>query len=43
MTRCIALSALLISIASIGTAVASDSNLKSDEVYSAWLQMYDLT
>ena len=29
-------------IASIGAAFASDSNLKSDEVYSAWLQMYNL-
>ncbi len=37
-----AVSALLIFGALIGTAFADDSNLKSDEVYSAWLQMYDL-
>jgi len=35
-------SAVLVFIASIGTAFANDSNLKSDEIYSAWLQMYDL-
>jgi hypothetical protein len=35
-------SAALVLVASIGTAFANDSNLKSDEVYSAWLQMYDL-
>jgi Tetratricopeptide repeat len=35
-------SAFFIFVALIGTAVANDSNLKSDEVYSAWLQMYDL-
>jgi hypothetical protein len=28
--------------AAIGTALANNSNLKSDEIYSAWLQMYDL-
>jgi hypothetical protein len=38
----IALSALLIFVASIAPALASDSSLKSEEVYSAWLQMYDL-
>jgi Tetratricopeptide repeat len=38
----IAVSALLIFGALIGTAFADDSNLKSGEVYSAWLQMYDL-
>ena len=37
-----AVSAFLIFGALIGTAVAGDSNIKSDEVYSAWLQMYDL-
>lgn len=42
MTMQIVLSALLLSIASLGSAIAGDSNLKSDEVYSAWLQMYDL-
>ncbi len=36
------LSALLIFVASIGAVLADDSNLKSDEVYSAWLQMYDV-
>jgi hypothetical protein len=35
-------SALWIFVASIGAVLANDSNLKSDEVYSAWLQMYDL-
>jgi hypothetical protein len=34
--------ACLVVAASIATAFASDSNLKSNEVYSAWLQMYDL-
>ena len=29
-------------IVSTGVALANDSNLKSNEVYSAWLQMYDL-
>ena len=37
-----ALSAFFIFVVSIGTAFANESNLKSDEVYSAWLQMYDL-
>lgn len=37
----IAFSVLLFA-ASICAAFATDSNLKSDEVYSAWLQMYDL-
>jgi hypothetical protein len=35
-------SAVVVLVASIGTAFANDSNLKSDEIYSAWLQMYDL-
>jgi hypothetical protein len=35
-------SAVLVLVGSIGTAFANESNLKSDEVYSAWLQMYDL-
>jgi hypothetical protein len=38
----IALSALLTFVASIAPVLANDSNLKSEEVYSAWLQMYDL-
>jgi hypothetical protein len=38
----IALTAFLILIASIGSTVAGDSDLKSEPVYSAWLQMYDL-
>lgn len=38
----IASCAVLVFTASIAPAFASDSNLKSDEVYSAWLQMYDL-
>ena len=29
-------------LVSIGATLAADSNLKSEEVYSAWLQMYDL-
>lgn len=37
-----ALGVFSIVVVSIGTAFAADSNLKSDEVYSAWLQMYDL-
>lgn len=37
-----ALGILPIVLSSIGAAFAADSNLKSDEVYSAWLQMYDL-
>ena len=37
-----ALTAFLILAASIGSIVASDSDLKSEPVYSAWLQMYDL-
>ena len=36
------LSAFLVLTTSITATRASDSNLKSDEVYSAWLQMYDL-
>jgi hypothetical protein len=35
-------SAVLVLVGSIGTAFANESNLKSEEVYSAWLQMYDL-
>jgi hypothetical protein len=38
----IALIAFLILTASIGSTVAGDSDLKSEPVYSAWLQMYDL-
>jgi hypothetical protein len=38
----IALMALLICIASIAPVSATDSNLKSEEIYSAWLKMYDL-
>jgi len=38
----IALSALLICVASIAPVWATDSNLKSQKIYSAWLQMYDL-
>jgi hypothetical protein len=38
----IALRVFVIFAASIGATLANDSNLKSDEVYSAWLQMYDL-
>ena len=34
--------AFLFCVASIGTALANDSDLKADEVYSAWLRMYDL-
>jgi hypothetical protein len=40
--RIVSLGALLIFIASAGRAVAVDSNLKSEEIYLAWLQMYDL-
>ena len=32
----------LVLMASISATVASDSNLKSDEIYSAWMRMYDL-
>lgn len=38
----IGFSAFVIFVAAMGTARANDSNLKSDEIYSAWLQMYDL-
>jgi len=38
----IALSALLICVASIAPLSATDSNPKSEEIYSAWLKMYDL-
>jgi hypothetical protein len=34
--------AFLILIGSISGTYGGDSNLKSDEIYSAWLQMYDL-
>lgn len=40
--RVVSLGALLIFIASAGRALAVDSDLKSEEIYSAWLQMYDL-
>jgi hypothetical protein len=36
------LSVFLILFIAIGAALANDSNLKSDEIYSAWLKMYDL-
>ena len=36
------LSACLVLMASVGATWASDSSLKSDEIYSAWLQMYNL-
>ena len=32
----------LVLMASISATVASDSSLKSDEIYSAWLRMYNL-
>jgi len=38
----IVLSLLLIFVTSIGSLLAGDSDLKSEEVYQAWLQMYDL-
>ena len=34
--------AFLILIVSVSATYAGESNLKSDEIYSAWLQMYDL-
>jgi len=37
----IVLSLLLIFVTSIGSVLAGDSDLKSEEVYQAWLQMYD--
>lgn len=37
-----AFSAFLVLLASIGVTWAGDSNLKSGEIYSAWLRMYDL-
>ena len=40
--RIVSLGALLIFIASAGRALAVESDLKSEEIYSAWLQMYDL-
>lgn len=36
------LSALLVLTASVSATWAGDSNLKSDEIYSAWLRMYNL-
>jgi hypothetical protein len=36
------LSVLLILTVSVDAALAADSHLKSEEVYGAWLQMYDL-
>jgi hypothetical protein len=38
----IAVGGLLLLLGSIGPAFAGDSNLKSEEIYSAWLQMYNL-
>src|SRR5260370_14837370 len=38
----IAVNALLILVVAIESAAAGESNLKSEAVYSAWLQMYDL-
>jgi hypothetical protein len=38
----IVVSLLLIFATSIGSILAGDSDLKSEEVYQAWLQMYDL-
>src|SRR5260370_25208969 len=38
----VAVNALVILVVSIGSTVAGESNLKSEAVYSAWLQMYDL-
>jgi hypothetical protein len=40
--RIVSLGALLIFIASAGKLLVADSDLKSEEIYSAWLQMYDL-
>jgi hypothetical protein len=40
--RVVSVGGLLIFIASAGRALAVDSDLKSEEIYSAWLQMYDL-
>src|ERR1700676_3422268 len=40
--RIVSLGVLLIFIASAGQLLAADSDLKSEEIYSAWLQMYDL-
>jgi hypothetical protein len=40
--RIVSLGALLIFIGSAGRTLAVDSDLKSEEIYSAWLQMYDL-
>src|ERR1700726_3006320 len=42
MTMRSVLSPLLIFITSTGSVLAGDSDLKSEEVYQAWLQMYDL-
>src|ERR1700731_1995683 len=40
--RIVSPGALLIFIPSAGRALSVDSDLKSEEIYSAWLQMYDL-
>jgi hypothetical protein len=40
--RIVALGALLIFVAFAGRALAVDSDLKSEDIYSAWLLMYDL-
>jgi hypothetical protein len=38
----IVLGALTILVGSIGSSLAGSSDIKSEEIYSAWLQMYDL-
>ena len=40
--RIVSLGALLMLLASADRTLAADSDLKSEEIYSAWLQMYDL-
>jgi hypothetical protein len=42
MTVRTAFSTFLVLLGSISVTRAGDSNLKSDEIYSAWLRMYDL-
>lgn len=42
MTMRTVFSAFLVLLASIGVTWAGDSDLKSGEIYSAWLRMYDL-
>src|ERR1700682_4428436 len=42
MRTVVSLGGLLIFIVSVGRALAIDSDLKSEEIYSIWLQMYDL-